>query len=758
MAGPRSLHVRGEAAFARFDHDGTTLHATDETIRLATAEQEETAAVDPAIFQEHLELRGGAAVVPCAPDACRESAALLVDRAGAVWALGEGGWVAREIGPARPAAAAEPLVFGPAAPPAPRRLDDPRALARDPHGRLWLLERGARRVLLLAEDDLRLLDTVPFPPGADLVHLACARAGVLAIDAALGELYLQPYGGEWRKVPLAPRAAPAGATPIAAAGHGDVLVALFRLAAPQVWDPGAAPVRALVAVLEGATARLHALPALEDPLPILALPSGHLLAGEVSGPPGAPMRFAELEIRPAGLRTVATLGVRGFDGRAIFLDARGEPAVTTAKGVRPLYAVLEAPHGGEGRVETYALDSERYGCVWHRVFLEACLPPGTSIQVQARASDDLYPVPRLPRAPAEGAVPTPDPARFPLGSRTPDDEEGWLPVGALDRRAAWADVPFAPASPPGIETLEGLVKCPPGRYLWLRVTLRGTKRRTPALAAIRATFPRPSILDHLPAFWRGDPDAAKTMDETLSLFEGFLTELDVRIDALPRLFDPRSCPDEALDWLAGFLALALDPRLAADARRTLVREGAALFRQRGTVPGLSRLLTIVAGARVDLVEAFRLRRRAIGVLGEDAGEAMGAILGPGLALGGGTGATPAGDDDPLVAFCRPYAHRFTVVVFRPRDEALAGILETAIERNKPAHTVHEVCWLEAGFRVGVTTFVGFGTRLGDVDTFTPAVVGQSPLGAPAVLGQAGASRSLGSFVGGARLGESTHLL
>ncbi len=754
MPAPRFLHVRGELAFARFDHEATTIDARDQTIRLATSEQLGTEPVDPAVFAGVLAARGGAAPVPCPPDGCVEGSVLLVDRAGNALALRDGAWVSilMEQSVSEPP---DPLAFGPVTPPAPAHLDDPRALARDPHGRLWLLERGARRILLLAEDDLRWLDTVPFPAGADLIHLACGDAGVLCADAAQNALFFQPYGGEWRKVATFAPALPAGAAPVAVAGHGGCLAALFRLAAPLEWEAGKPVIRAVVAVLSNGeqTAEVLGVPALEDPLPFLVLPDGHLLLGEVSGPPGAPMRFTELAIPPPEpaaparrwLRTVGMFGVRGFDGRAFFLDDCGVPTVTTSKGIRHLYGVMETAPSTEGHVETYALDSEVYGNTWHRVFVEVCLPPGTSLELHARTSDDLLSAPRAARPPAEGPAVTPDPARFPLGSLTPDDVEGVGPAGALDRRAAWADVPFAPAASSGIETVEGLLKQPPGRYLWLRLTLRGKKRQSPAVAALRVTFPRPSILDHLPAFWRNDPTAAKTMEETLALFEGFLTEVDQRIEALPRLFDPRSCPPEALDWLASFIALSLDPRLPEAARRELLREGTRLFRQRGTVPGLTRLLEIVTGGRVDIVESFRLRRRSTGVLGEAAGEGA-AILGASLSL----------DSDPGGASA--HAHRFTVVVFQPKDETLAAIVETAVERNKPAHTVHEICFLDAGFRVGVTTFVGFGTRLGDVAGIEPFVVDQSPLGAPSALGTRAASRSLGTFAGGARIGKSTHLL
>ncbi|WP_437656657.1 phage tail protein [Sorangium sp. So ce1182] len=800
MAALRLLHLRGEAIFRRFDHDATTLDVSTETVRLATTEQaRNTPSVDAATYAAWRDARGGAALVPCRRDGCAPEAVVLLRPDGRLEVdQGRGFSPWPPPSPAAPPPEAGGVRFGPATPPAPHKLAEPRALCRDPHGRLWLLERGARRVLLLAADDLRPLDVLRFPDGADLLHLATSGWAALAIDAGSPRLFVQPYGGEWTAISFAGAPPPAGARAVAAAGHGDRLAALYVLAAPQVWEPGQDPVHALVAVIDQpaagapAAARLIGLPSLEQPLPMLVLPGGDLLVGEVEGPPRSAMRFTRFSLTADGLlRTRATFGARGFDGLALYLNGDGEPTVTTARGPRRLYEVLEAPNRLEGRIETFALDSQRYGCAWHRVLLDVCLPPGAAIVVESRTSDDLLPedLRRDPRPPAEGGRPEANVKKaFPLGSRTPLDVEGWLPVGSLDRRQALADVPFPPSSPEGTETLEGLIKNPPGRYLWLRVHLRGTKRRTPALASIRVTFPRPSVLALLPAFWRADPDAAREMDHLLSLFEGFLTELDGRIEALPELFNPRACPAEALDWLAGFVGLSLDARLPEDRRRALVREAAWLFERRGTAPGLSRLCAIIAGAQVDVIEAFRQRRRTgvilgardavagpdllLGREGPDAAEPWEAALlaqhgalmkaraaaGPGAPLCPAEDPPPPVDPDPLIAFYRRSAHRFTVVVFGDRDAAIEPVLLRAIEQNKPAHTLHELCWLEAGFRLGVSTYVGFGTRLGETSAagFTPAILGESPLGAPTLISTPTTRRVLGTFIGAARVGDSTY--
>ena len=98
-------------------------------------------------------------------------------------------------------------------------------------------------------------------------------------------------------------------------------------------------------------------------------------------------------------------------------------------------------------------------------------------------------------------------------------------------------------------TLEVLVDADPGRFLWLRLHLTGTGRSTPAIHAVRATHARPSLLAHLPAWWSRDARTAAGIDQVLSLFEGEYTQHHALISALPQLFDARSTPAEALDWL-----------------------------------------------------------------------------------------------------------------------------------------------------------------------------------------------------------------
>ncbi len=111
--------------------------------------------------------------------------------------------------------------------------------------------------------------------------------------------------------------------------------------------------------------------------------------------------------------------------------------------------------------------------------------------------------------------------------------------------------------------------------------------------------PVSSYLDHLPAVFREDP----FIGQFLRAFEAMLTGtndvtgLDVTgleqiIGRIADYLDPRTAPEEFLPWLAGWVALSLRADWDADTKRGFIREVVPLYRQRGTLAGLRRMLEI----------------------------------------------------------------------------------------------------------------------------------------------------------------------
>ncbi|MFD0449545.1 phage tail protein [Rhodococcus aetherivorans] len=257
--------------------------------------------------------------------------------------------------------------------------------------------------------------------------------------------------------------------------------------------------------------------------------------------------------------------------------------------------IVLAPGDGTHR----GFDAGAPGTVWHRLVFDAAIPPGTTVSVDTRAADDLVVLQR------QRWLTEPDPYLRGGGSEIPYHE--YRP-GACVGQGSW----------------ELLLQHAVGRYLQVRLTLRGDGRRTPRLWAARLHYPRFSYLEHyLPDIYRGDRESAWFLDRYLANAEGLYTALEGRITAIRRLVDPKTIDTEFLPWLAAWVGAVVEPDWEPERQRLLVRYAARMFTRRGTPRGLIEAIRLATDPcpteaifdpdpRVDrfdvrVVEAFRTR-------------------------------------------------------------------------------------------------------------------------------------------------------
>lgn len=252
------------------------------------------------------------------------------------------------------------------------------------------------------------------------------------------------------------------------------------------------------------------------------------------------------------------------------------------------------------------LDGREPDCVWHRLFLDACLPPGATVIVRSRAANSLDAL----------------------------SQAFWREEPRLYHRQDGSELPYERGED-GYRTWELLFQQARGRYLQLELTLRGNGQTSPRLRALRAYYPRFSYLVHyLPAIYRENEASASFLDRFLANVEGFFTALEDRVAASQVLLDPRSAPRETLDWLVSWFGVALDAQWDEVRRRLFIRHAASFLQQRGTLNGLhmalqlafdtcpdERLFTTALTQRealsgIRIVERYRTRQTPGAVLGD----------------------------------------------------------------------------------------------------------------------------------------------
>lgn len=498
------------------------------------------------------------------------------------------------------------------------------------------------------------------------------------------------------------------------------------------------------------------------------------------GPDQAFLRFS---IAAGSYSEEPPLSARGYDGRGIvrtpddrvayFAERRGPDGQLRVQLRHAVPARLR--YEKRGRVTGFRLDAGEFHRRWGRIFIDACVPTGTELRVAAVTSDDPpdpdsglglgpgdLPIPRTPPANSgpftlveEDALPLP-PLRF-----VPEAVEGRLSARP-GRELPWTD-------PDGelrrFSTWEAPIRAEAGRYLWIFVELRGNSRRTPRLRSIRAEQLGHPLLRRLPKVYAHDRLAADFLWRFLAMFDGALADLELRTALRHAIFDPRSTPASFLPWLGDLLGMSVDGRWPVSAQRTLITEATWLFRFRGTVPGLARMLEIYLDIPVQIVEHFRVRGLGGAIVGAGEGEAgeqlrSGSVLGAGFRVGGTIGSEAVVDVSSEQSLAElgadgfeTHAHRFTVIVPASLSGEQREVVEHILDVHRPAHTLFELCTLDAGLRVGVGLYAGLSTIVGLGAGFSQLQVGAGVLGRDGVVGRPRA----GTIPGSARVGRDSHV-
>jgi phage tail-like protein len=322
--------------------------------------------------------------------------------------------------------------------------------------------------------------------------------------------------------------------------------------------------------------------------------------------------------------------MRLFRGRALVV-ADGDPWYDSSDRWVKLLKQYRPRFAEQGELITPVLDSGEPGCVWHRLMLDACIPPSSTVDVYSRAADDwneLAAQPWFNNVPDDDSLTESDfTARIPRAVL-----KDWQPEPRPYLRSDGSEIPFLPGKKgEGRGTWELLFQRATGRYLQIKLVLSGDLRSTPRIRALRAWYPRFSYLEHyLPAVYRDDSESASFLDRFLANTEGILTATEDRIAAAQVLFDVSSAPPETLDWLAEWFGIALDPSWEESRRRLLIKHAVDFFALRGTLRGLRLALRLALDECVDdkmfesdttrstvrIIERFRARKTSPALLGD----------------------------------------------------------------------------------------------------------------------------------------------
>ncbi len=399
-----------------------------------------------------------------------------------------------------------------------------------------------------------------------------------------------------------------------------------------------------------------------------------------------------------------------------------------------------------------AIDSHRYRCRWDRVEFDVEIPQGCRVVVSTQTFDldqdmDVRGT-TYQSVESESIVKLQD-----LAKNSPDTN--WSPGASFEAELRRPTTIVRVAR-------DFLVRSEPGRFLCLRVQLFGDGFSTPLVRSILAKGQRQSHVEFLPAVMRSDDSSRDFLERFVSVFQTEWDELEETIDQMDRMFNPALVPDSQLDQLAEWMGIPLPTGWKKEKCRNLLKFAPELLMapgdehenriggsRRGTVEHIRTAVRAIIGGLTGLnekqmrgfpwvVEGFRERNQfRVGGRHENEQPMAGDQVSPPVArtLWGpdSTGRLQLGDNSVLgerrllptgrqeLDLYRSYAHRIRVVVpacwiSGPDDLC---VLESMINKEKPAHIACDITLVRPGLRIGLQSTVGVDTILSD---WPPAVL------------------------------------
>lgn len=115
---------------------------------------------------------------------------------------------------------------------------------------------------------------------------------------------------------------------------------------------------------------------------------------------------------------------------------------------------------------------------------------------------------------------------------------------------------------------------------------------------------RTSLLNNLPQVYQQSESegGGSFLRGYLSIVQTLYDSVSLRMRTIHEVFDPRTTDPDFLPWLAGWLAIGLNPDWSTLQRRKMLMAATSLFPYRGTATAIREFVRIYVGARVEIEE------------------------------------------------------------------------------------------------------------------------------------------------------------
>lgn len=286
-------------------------------------------------------------------------------------------------------------------------------------------------------------------------------------------------------------------------------------------------------------------------------------------------------------------------------------------------------HHGSAKLNRL-LDSGNPDTWWDRIYLDASIPAGCSLQILVRAFDDAK------QPPQDDWQLQAAPCKLPIVSELPFYASRY--DHKINHQGLFEIL---------LQRSNGEVRDIRGRYLQIEITMTGDGRHTPSIEAMRVAYPRISWQENFlpPLFHQQDDvkheypideetdlpiqvaaNGADVRERIFSVLDGIFSPIEKRIAAAEAWILPQATPKHWLPKLASLLGADLPAYWPEQRQRVWLACLSELQKWKGSYAGLCLALDIatdgaVGRGQIVPVENYLMRRTFATVLGIDMDDA-----------------------------------------------------------------------------------------------------------------------------------------
>lgn len=317
----------------------------------------------------------------------------------------------------------------------------------------------------------------------------------------------------------------------------------------------------------------------------------------------------------------------------------------------------------EGVFYSYSTDGIDYGLQWYRAALEQDIPKDTYVKVSFYASDSQMIVFGDKAERLDEVI---------LSDMIPEKEKRRI----LD-----------PLYTESFTNASDVLINSKGKFLWIRVELRGAAGNSPKLKRLRVYMPGENIIDYLPEIYRIRDGNSDFFFRFMLLFQTFIFDQEDKINNISRYFDIGTAERDFLEWLCKWLDIRDIYSWEESRLRMFLSEAMKVYAAAGTRQGIERLVELFTGEKPYLIEYSQVK----------------SVVESGI------------QDNPYKRIFGDNPYRFFVLI---SEAALTGTkkyeaLVKLLKENIPAQTEAVVVPLKPYIYLDMHTYIGVNSSIGE---------------------------------------------